>query len=281
MDLFVMVTFLTLALLRIITWITGSVYVFYLTLDLTTFNLLVCFLRITDFFRIERNLGPLIIMIGKMLKETTAFLLIIALFGLSFSLAFILVSIEIPAEAKENLDVPFYLQGLWAIFGQIDLQFLPKYRSFLGTSLLIFYLFIAQILLLNVLVAIFGDAYTETKENAGLEWRFARLSIISEWKSRSVIPPPLNLLGFLLPSKLRNLKRSQFILHTDKRGEQYLEENRSKARFAAKFARRLLLSEESKTSLLEDLSEKVNVLEEKMNQTLQKLDLLSSKLHLH
>jgi len=163
--------------------------------------------------RIHQEAGPLIISIFKMLNQAMIFLCIFCLFGVSFSVAFLVISYGIP-EGEEQSDIPNSLIGLWAIFGQFDLAFLPKQRPILGTALLIVYLFIMQILLINLLISIFGDAFGKINENSDLEYKYARLEIIQEWKERLNIPPPFGLFYMVISSVNKGYFKNEIKIET-------------------------------------------------------------------
>jgi len=75
------------------------------------------------------------------------------------------------------------------------------------------YALIAQIMLVNLLIAMMGDSYSNVKENSGKEWKFSRYSLVSEFSNTSFDPPPFNLIMWPVKGVLflieRNAKRTE------------------------------------------------------------------------
>jgi len=67
-------------------------------------------------------------------------------------------------------------------------------KTYLGVVLLAIYALISQIMLVNLLIAMMGDTYSDVKDNSDKEWRFYRYVIVYEYKTNSSLPPPFNLL---------------------------------------------------------------------------------------
>jgi len=67
----------------------------------------------------------------------------------------------------------------------------------IGLILMAAFLFAADILLVNLLIAMMNDSYSRIHDNADLEWQFARYSLISEYEASSALPPPLNIIQLL------------------------------------------------------------------------------------
>ena len=60
------------------------------------------------------------------------------------------------------------------------------------------YIFISNIMLVNLLVAMLGYTYNEVQEISQKVWAFNRFDLIREFYSRAVLPPPLNIPVLLL-----------------------------------------------------------------------------------
>ena len=76
----------------------------------------------------------------------------------------------------------------------------------LAPVLLWVYMFVATIVLVNLLIAQMSDTYNRVTTEGTTRWHFERASLISEFKNTKLpVPPPFNLLWLLcieLPLKL-------------------------------------------------------------------------------
>jgi len=152
---------------------------------------------LTDMARIWKSLGPIIISIQQMFAQTTGFMLILFIFGAGFTLAFVVI-------AGDAEGLPSSPALVMSVLGQLDKEFLPQVRPVVGTALMVLYLLVMEILLINLLIAIFGEAFGQVTENSNLEWKFASFEIIQEWKHRCFIPPP-----FTIPSAIVEILTSR------------------------------------------------------------------------
>ena len=78
-----------------------------------------------------------------------------------------------------------------------------------ATLLLWVYFVVAQVVLLNLLVAIMGDTWQQIRENADDEWKYLKVNAIAEYFELHHIPPPFNaawLLRSLFDGSLAELK---------------------------------------------------------------------------
>jgi hypothetical protein len=84
---------------------------------------------------------------------------------------------------------------VWALFGDFQIDTLEAGRSLLPSLFLIALLIIAQVLLLNLLIAMMTDTYTAVNSRALVEWKYEHMLLVDYYvNSASAIPPPLNLL---------------------------------------------------------------------------------------
>ena len=83
----------------------------------------------------------------------------------------------------------------WAVYGEFgDLDGISRHGSFAGTGLMWVYAFVSEILLVNLLIAMMTETYTQIRKNATHEFRFQRILIIDEFMGTVYhIPPPLSL----------------------------------------------------------------------------------------
>uniref|UniRef100_A0A8C9WT74 Transient receptor potential cation channel, subfamily M, member 2 n=1 Tax=Sander lucioperca TaxID=283035 RepID=A0A8C9WT74_SANLU len=66
----------------------------------------------------------------------------------------------------------------------------PAFPEWLTIIMLCIYLLFANILLLNLLIAIFNFTFQEVQDNTDRIWKFQRYELIKEYHSRPAAPPP-------------------------------------------------------------------------------------------
>ena len=153
-------------------------------------------------------LGPYIVMINKMLKDLATFLLILVIFIISYGV--ISTSLLTPHKAHVT-DITRLSNVIWKpyfhIYGELFAEAEPEepgvtrfgteyhnaYDETLVWILLGLYLLFTNIMLLNLLIAIFNDRYVEVKEKALEIWKFKRYTIVMEYGLRHALFPPFSL----------------------------------------------------------------------------------------
>ncbi|XP_055991943.1 transient receptor potential cation channel subfamily M member 4 [Sorex fumeus] len=185
-----------------------------LCLDFMVFTL-----RLLHIFTVNKQLGPKIVIVNKMMKDVFFFL---------FFLGVWLVAYGVATEGllrPRDRDLPSILRRVFyrpylQIFGQIPQEemdaalmdhvncssdpgfwALPKgvqagscvssYANWLVVLLLIVFLLVANILLLNLLIAMFSHTFGKVQGNSDLYWKTQRYSLIREFHSRPALAPPL------------------------------------------------------------------------------------------
>ncbi|XP_076459392.1 transient receptor potential cation channel subfamily M member-like 2 [Babylonia areolata] len=174
------------------------------------------FLRSMQYFHVEKNMGPKIIMIHRMLKDLLFFFLILLVFMVSFGAAYhanlypqspaslaILVNILFYpyfqmygdlflAEMKgEDIDGCTHNETIWR---QDILKRCPS-KNAVVPMLLAVYMIITHVLLINLLIAMFSYTFQRVQDNSTQVWRFNRLSLLSEYCDRPALFPPLLILA--------------------------------------------------------------------------------------
>jgi len=169
---------------------------------LILFYYLIPFFAIYDYSEYFQHLllwDPFFLSVVAMIKDILKFFIFFAVFILSFTWAFMgFVNEHMDANFAETYPTGPVLLPLWATFGEFasSFNYLDNVEP-VGLIFLAFYLFSADILLINLLIAMMNDSYSRIQNNADKEWKFARASLISEYESVSAIPPPFNLIQLL------------------------------------------------------------------------------------
>ncbi|XP_032069728.1 transient receptor potential cation channel subfamily M member 3 [Thamnophis elegans] len=161
-------------------------------------NIIYWYIRLLDIFGVNKYLGPYVMMIGKMMIDMMYFVIIMLVVLMSFGVArqAILFPNEEPSwKLAKNI---FYMP-YWMIYGevfadQIDLcSSLPpcKPGAWIVPAIMACYLLVANILLVNLLIAVFNNTFFEVKSISNQVWKFQRYQLIMTFHERPVLPPPL------------------------------------------------------------------------------------------
>lgn len=103
-----------------------------------------------------------------------------------------------PSDLGKNLDT----------YEQTDYEAIlrcPQGRGFVDIFLGIYMLF-TNILLLNLLIALFTTTYEIAMRNADQIWKFQRTGLVKEYRDRPTLPPPLILIPYRVIGKKINKK---------------------------------------------------------------------------
>ncbi|XP_052253187.1 transient receptor potential cation channel subfamily M member-like 2 [Dreissena polymorpha] len=171
--------------------------------------------RLVHIFSVEKTLGPKLIIIQRMVKDLLYFLVIMAVFVLAYAIAS--HSILYPGApvtwetARQIIRKPYF-----HLYGELFLDeteestdctndaslwtngTTPRCPSEAGKIVVPImmgvYLLFSNILLLNLLIAMFSYTFTTIHEQSDKIWCFQRYFIIKDYALRPVLCPPLNVL---------------------------------------------------------------------------------------
>uniref|UniRef100_A0A3B3ZW62 Uncharacterized protein n=1 Tax=Periophthalmus magnuspinnatus TaxID=409849 RepID=A0A3B3ZW62_9GOBI len=222
-----------LDVLSIILFIFGLVFrlsrlidgLFYAGKILLCIDFIVFCLRLMAIFTISRTLGPKIIIVKRMMMDMFFFMFLLSIWVVAYGVAkqSILIHNEdrlgwilrgavyepyltIFGDMPKNIDNTDFDINLCSMNGSDPLkpkcpmlneQDMPAFPEWLTILMLCVYLLFANILLLNLLIAIFNFTFQEVQDNTDRIWKFQRYELIKEYYSRPAAPPPLILLSHL------------------------------------------------------------------------------------
>ncbi|XP_018411159.1 PREDICTED: transient receptor potential cation channel subfamily M member 3 isoform X4 [Nanorana parkeri] len=173
-------------------------------------NIIYWYIRLLDIFGVNKYLGPYVMMIGKMMIDMMYFVIIMLVVLMSFGVA--RQAILFPSEeASWKLAKNIFYMPYWMIYGevfadQIDppcgynettedgklVQHPPcKTGAWIVPAIMACYLLVANILLVNLLIAVFNNTFFEVKSISNQVWKFQRYQLIMTFHERPVLPPPL------------------------------------------------------------------------------------------
>uniref|UniRef100_A0A3P9H183 Transient receptor potential cation channel, subfamily M, member 2 n=1 Tax=Oryzias latipes TaxID=8090 RepID=A0A3P9H183_ORYLA len=170
-------------------------------------------LRLMAIFTISQTLGPKIIIVRRMMKDLFFFMFLLSIWVVAYGVA----KQGILIHNDTRLDWIFrgaIYEPYLIIFGNFPenlagkLRFMnpkcpilnenhtPVFPEWLTITMLCVYLLFANILLLNLLIAIFNFTFQEVQDNTDRIWKFQRYELIKEYHSRPAAPPPFIIFSY-------------------------------------------------------------------------------------
>uniref|UniRef100_A0A8P0NR09 Transient receptor potential cation channel subfamily M member 2 n=1 Tax=Canis lupus familiaris TaxID=9615 RepID=A0A8P0NR09_CANLF len=183
-------------------------------------------LRLMHIFTVSKTLGPKIIIVKRMMKDVFFFLFLLAVWVVSFGVAKQAILIHNESRVDWIFRGVIY-QSYLTIFGQMPayidgrtggldqcspngtdpykpkcpesdaIRHEPAFPEWLTVILLCLYLLFTNILLLNLLIAMFNYTFQQVQEHTDQIWKFQRHDLIEEYHGRPPAPPPFILLSHL------------------------------------------------------------------------------------
>ncbi|XP_070180370.1 transient receptor potential cation channel subfamily M member-like 2 [Littorina saxatilis] len=175
-------------------------------------TLVLCFIRFTQYFYGVKSIGPKVIMIQKMVKDMFLFLAVLVVFVIGFGVAYHANMFpNSPPEWSVVVNILYY--PYFQIFGELFLDTLkgegegactnnetvwrqdilkrcPENTGYIVHLMLAAYLIVTNILLVNLLIAMFSYTFQRVQQKSMEVWCYYRLSLVHEYFSRPVSVPP-------------------------------------------------------------------------------------------
>nr|KAI8744050.1 transient receptor potential cation channel subfamily M member 2-like [Biomphalaria glabrata] len=255
-------------------------------------NLITFFFRILQIFSINKQLGPKLVMIGKMLQDLKWFVVILLVFIVSYALASEAV---LYPNSEPSWKLLYFVprKAYWQIYGELFLDDIEDPETCTNNAteystytikrcpsevgkyfvpiLLGFYMLMTTVLLLNLLIAMFSYTFEQIQGNTDMHWCFQRFKLVLEYTERPAFPPPLILFShfWLFIKRLKKSPPSELAkskpfckIFEDK------EEERQLMQWEDLIADNFLDSKQKSDR---------NTMEGKVKATLERLDLVLSK----
>ncbi|XP_044521330.1 transient receptor potential cation channel subfamily M member 1 [Gracilinanus agilis] len=178
------------------------------------------YIRVLDIFGVNKYLGPYVMMIGKMMIDMLYFVVIMLVVLMSFGVARQAI-LHPDEEPSWRLARNIFYMPYWMIYGEVfadqidrksrlhtpcgenlfdeDGKRLPPCipGAWLTPAIMACYLLVANILLVNLLIAVFNNTFFEVKSISNQVWKFQRYQLIMTFHDRPVLPPPMIILSHL------------------------------------------------------------------------------------
>ncbi|PWA29909.1 hypothetical protein CCH79_00018945 [Gambusia affinis] len=178
-------------------------------------------LRLIHIFAIHKQLGPKIIILRKMMKDVFFFLFFLGVWLMAYGVAHQALLFSYDPRSKWIFRRVFYRPFLH-IFGQINIHemdadkleertctynhseidagaepCLSTYANWLVVILLVVYLLFTNIVLVNLLIAMFSATFSKVQEHSDIYWKFQRYNLIVEYHYRPCLAPPFIIFSHL------------------------------------------------------------------------------------
>uniref|UniRef100_A0A8C6TEA6 Transient receptor potential cation channel, subfamily M, member 5 n=1 Tax=Neogobius melanostomus TaxID=47308 RepID=A0A8C6TEA6_9GOBI len=191
-------------------------------------------LRLIHIFAINKQLGPKIIIVEKMMKDVFFFLFFLSVWLMAYGVA--TQALLQPNDTRIDwiFRGAFYRPYLH-IFGQVPLEEIDAahfpeincthdtaeivaglrppcpnvYANWLVILLLVIYLLVTNVLLLNLLIAMFSYTFQLVQGNTDIFWKFQRYNLIVEYHSRPALAPPFIIISHLSQAFLSLFKKPE------------------------------------------------------------------------
>ncbi|CAG2254562.1 TRPM3 [Mytilus edulis] len=179
-------------------------------------------IRILNLFCMSAMLGPKLVMIRKMARDTVSFMIILAVIMMCYNISF--YALLYPNSELSWLQIEMIIQnGYWMLFGELNLDSVtlsephctfnravyentdvPRCPAKLGVYLTPYlkalYGLIAVILLLNLLIAMYSDTFQKVQKESEFYWAQIQTDFLEEYSIKTVFPVHLQLL--VLPATI-------------------------------------------------------------------------------
>ncbi|CAF0783238.1 unnamed protein product [Didymodactylos carnosus] len=234
-------------------------------------------------FTVSKQLGPKLLLIFNTLKDIVFFGYFILIFLFAYMItAFSLITTDDQVtwiktingtydfELKNNGSNLLSWQivrniidwGIWKVYGEVDLHIemdgsnLTQIRAgndAYGTTALfltIFFVTVANVLLLNVLVALFNRTIEKVNEQAHQSSCYYRFLLVKEYRHKPLLPPPFNIISMIYSlCKKDTLVRTQWWTDEDSDRLQQIYEDVQREMYLVEDYWRKVVSEVKNTKL--------------------------------
>ncbi|RLU18437.1 hypothetical protein DMN91_008794 [Ooceraea biroi] len=160
------------------------------------------YLRILNILGVNKYFGPLVTMMGKMVKNMIYFVVLLLVVLLSFGVARQAI-LNPNSEPKWRIIRDIFMEPYFMLYGEVyadnidpdcgdEPGMIPCLPGrWITPAAMSVYLLIANILLINLLIAVFNNIFNEVNAIAHQVWMFQRFTVVMEYEQKPVLPPPL------------------------------------------------------------------------------------------
>ncbi|CAC5414386.1 TRPM3 [Mytilus coruscus] len=167
-----------------------------------TVNIVLWIMRILEILSVNKYLGPYLKIISKLLRDMSYFIIIVTLVLISFGIVRQAIHFQ-NEEWRWHLVRNVFFYPYWMIYGELfadeidtcyDEERHPDgctYAAWVAPLLMTPYLLVANILLVNLLIARFNATFIRNNAHSEAIWKFQRYQLILNYELRPLLPPPM------------------------------------------------------------------------------------------
>lgn len=166
------------------------------------------FIKLFKFCCVHKTLGPYVTMAGKMMVDMTSFIVILVVVLVSFGICRQSMIYNRIVEWDWSILWNITHEPYFMLYGEVyaplidpcspenkDLMCNPG--AWIVPVMMTIYLLVANILLLNLLIAVFNNTFARTKQESNQIWACQRYEVIMQYEAHPILPPPFILLCHL------------------------------------------------------------------------------------
>ncbi|KAI0235113.1 Transient receptor potential cation channel subfamily M member 1 [Lamellibrachia satsuma] len=190
-------------------------------------SILVLYMRFLQVFMVFKTIGLHVSMVGLAIRDLLKFLLVLAVFIMSYgvaSRALLFPKSELSwALLRDIVYLPY-----WQLYGELQLEEIEDDddshagHSTLAIFMFAVYMMMAHILLLNLLIATFTHSITQIQADKNKSWYYVHFnsrSLLREYEGCIDVPPPFSTLVYIYQLCSRLIRRSGQSNNTDPKQE--------------------------------------------------------------
>jgi len=149
------------------------------------FGLPVAYMNLLKYMQGFRVSGELVSMIIGIIRGTVAFTAILAVIVVGFALGFYVLFRQGSGDAFGQTSVGMaMLSGYTLMLGDFDVENYTETGNFLAAvALFVVFMFLVNIVMLNLLIAIMGDIFDQVQESALAQFLYSKSSLILEFEA--------------------------------------------------------------------------------------------------
>eukprot|EP00062_Callorhinchus_milii_P002618 gi/632938956/ref/XP_007907048.1/ PREDICTED: transient receptor potential cation channel subfamily M member 1 isoform X2 [Callorhinchus milii] len=184
-------------------------------------DIIIWYIRVLDIFGVNKYLGPYVMMIGKMMLDMLYFVVIMLVVLMSFGVARQAI-LHPDEEPSWRLARNIFYMPYWMIYGEVFADQIDLYAmeinppcgenlfdedgkrmppcipgAWIIPAIMACYLLVANILLVNLLIAVFNNTFLEVISISNQVWKFQRYQLIMTFHQRPVFPPPIIIFSYV------------------------------------------------------------------------------------
>nr|CAH8830372.1 unnamed protein product [Trichobilharzia regenti] len=182
-------------------------------------SLCIFYHRILELFTVNIRLGPMVIMVQSMIvRDLIPFLAVFTVVITGFAILQWVTAFKSTASLNPIVNIYTIFKALqvayFQVFGEYEMDTLTGetlldsckeskvncpggWSRWLPPILLGVYVILTQVLLLNLVIAMFASTYMRIESASTKYWALQRYQIIGEYVNRPPLPPPLNLIWYI------------------------------------------------------------------------------------